>query len=470
MFRGKTTLGVPVAALIPADDPILAPRVDEEVKLLDVVLVVELISFDDGSTGSETAVLVGLKIFEIDVLMLNVVLVKTVDDVASGVVMLLVDVLNATIVLKGGVIMAMVLVKLPERTVEAAALLLEFIEKLTPGSTGMVASELAAGGVLATTFVEEPGVALNTDEEGSNGKVPEAELGFATGTVKLEVKKTEVRFDNVSDVVGGLIKAVVDVPPDDIPAELVRVGLPGGESSSDGILDKDEVTSESGSPDVADIAPGGGDGSMLENEKVGPGIVTVDIDSNAEEESPPLASDDDSNRLDDKELPEIKVTGKDVAEIVVVRRELICVNVVTALVSSGADCGSETVKPPLDVAVVKLVGINRLPIVFVDGGDGSGSGEILLMMVVTVLVEVVICPPGSVDVSVTGDAVVTIGADVEGAFSTVVEISVTTIVCPPGRVLVTVTSTFEIVGVTTLDRVGETTTSREVVRKVTKDV
>lgn len=279
-----------MAALNPGDDPRLALRVDEELRLLEVVLVVELIRFDESRTGSETAVLVGLKIVEIDVLLLNVVLVKTEDGAAGGVVTLLVDVLNATIVLKGGVIMAMVLVKLPEDTVEAAALLLEFIEKLTPGSTGMVASELVAGGVLTTAFVEEPCVALKADEEGSVGRLLDIVLGFATGTVKLEVKKTDVRFDNVCDVAGGLIKAGVDVPPDDIP-ELVRVDLPGGESSGDDIPDKDVMTLESGSPGVADTAPDGGDGSMLEDENAGPGIVTLDIDSSAVEEITPLGND-----------------------------------------------------------------------------------------------------------------------------------------------------------------------------------
>lgn len=280
-----------MAALNPGDDPRLALRVDEELRLLEVVLVVELIRFDESRTGSETAVLVGLKIVEIDVLLLNVVLVRTEDGAAGGVVTLLVDVLNATIVLKGGVIMAMVLVKLPEDTVEAAALLLEFIEKLTPGSTGMVASELVAGGVLTTTFVEEPCVALKAAEEGSVGRVLDVVLGFATGTVKLEVKKTDVKFDNVCDVAGGMIKAGVDVPPDDIPAELVRVELPGGESSGDDIPDKDEMTLESGSPGVADTARDGGDGSMLEDENAGPGIVTLDIDSSAVEEITPLGND-----------------------------------------------------------------------------------------------------------------------------------------------------------------------------------
>lgn len=280
-----------MAALNSGDDHRLALRVDEELRLLEVVLVVELIRFDDSRTGSETAVLVGLKIVEIDVLLLNVVLVKTEDGAAGGVVTLLVYVLNATIVLKGGVIMAMVLVKLPEDTVEAAALLLEFIEKLTPGSTGTVASELVAGGVLTTTFVEEPCVALKADEEGSVGRLLDIVLlGFATGTVKLEVKKTDVRFDNVCDVAGGFIKAGVDVPPDDIP-ELVRVDLPGGESSGDDIPDKDVMTLESGSPGVADTAPDGGDGSMLEDENAGPGIVTLDIDSSAVEEITPLGND-----------------------------------------------------------------------------------------------------------------------------------------------------------------------------------
>lgn len=133
-------------------------------------------------------------------------------------------------------------------------------------------------------------------------------------------------------------------------------------------------------------------------------------------------------------------------------------------------CGSDTVKPSLDVAVVKLVGINRLPIVDADGDDGSGSDEILLIMVVTVLVEAVVCPPGSVDVSVTGDAEVTIGADVEGTISTFVETSVTIIVCPSDMVLVIVTSTFEFAGIIALDVVGEIDTSREVVIEVTKDV
>ena len=162
---------------------------------------------------------------------------------------------------------------------------------------------------------------------------------------------------------------------------------------------------------------------------------------------------------EDRKLPD-EATGGTVIAVVVVRLELtrMVVVVSTLEIPPVMSSGSETVKRPL-AAVVKLDVVDDLPPDPICGSDGVWNDVAPPTMVVVVLIKVVIRPPGRVDVSVTGDAVVTLDRkDVGGApLSIFVEIKITVVICPPGKMFVAVVSRLEVRADIKLDGVAEDT-------------
>ncbi|KAF2631379.1 hypothetical protein BU25DRAFT_454834 [Macroventuria anomochaeta] len=433
----------------------------------DVVLDVALMKIDKEPTGAVRLLPVtgddserelrGPTVAELNMLdkeltLLEVVFVKTADDAPTGVALLLDEALDGTVEgLGDGVTLAAALVGLDCDEVAVPRILLELVEVLKLGPMRVVVVDrLAAGGMLANTLVEGLDVELGSNEV-SIDRVPTVELEFPVGAIEPEVGADGFRFDVVGDGTDELVRLPDNTPLDVTGVELV-VNEMSGEDDADEISNRDDedVASVLDVPGEMLGEVGDGIGTTIEDEGTASDSVELAVDSDAEAGSVLSKAIDVGGGADAEELLEAGVTGDVVAVIVIVWPELVCV--IVDVKAPGAlllvGCDSDTVKPPLDGVTAELAGVDEPPLESDDCNGGIANDVAPLMMVVAELIDVVICPPSRVDVSVTGDTVVALNAvDAGGvALSTVVEINVTAVVCPPGRVLVTVTSKPEVMG------------------------
>ncbi|KAJ4332719.1 hypothetical protein N0V95_009592 [Ascochyta clinopodiicola] len=208
---------------------------------------------------------------------------------------------------------------------EDVVLLLELVEELNIGKTGaVVVKELTIGAVADTIRDEELHVALSPGDI----ETPGAELERDAVTVELVIEGVIfVELDEVS--VSELIKRFDDIPPEAVVVKLVE----------------DELSDEEGEKEE-DV----GVGSVLKGEEASPEAVTLDRDSDTEEEPKLLNDGNEIYWRDDEEPPDTGAPGDDVASITVVWPELTLENAVLDALEllPVTSPGSDTVKSSLN--------------------------------------------------------------------------------------------------------------------------
>lgn len=432
--------------------------------------------------GGEESRLIELEITELDrldgekeLMLLDVVFVKITDDGLLSVILLLDIVIGVVEKSGGGVMMAEVLVELDDDTERLDMLLLELADEFNPGASRVVVVRVVADdGMLTITMTEEVDIIL-LSVEGSDEELPKVELRSAVEIAELAIGEGEGTFEAL-DEAGSDAEELV-TPLDDsslgtVKKELVVPKLPGN-NGGDNTLDE-ETTVNAGDEVVPDTIP-----------EVG--IEDVKVTSNNEEISTrdvePVADDGEegsdvvsveSGYVENPKNGELTGAAGDVAVMIVVDPELIIVNVVmtTLALLLTVGPGSGTVKPPLDGLATVLEDFGGLPAGAVEDGDETAKDVAPPTMVVSVLTDVVICPPGRVAVSATEDAVIILDALDPGrvALRTVVEASVTVRVWPPEKLLVIDMGRLEAALKSRLDETDEGATLEEVAEILSKAV
>lgn len=481
----EAAAGAPVGALNPPEGPRVAVKltvlfpfwIEEGLRkifdtALDKVVEVVLIEFDEGTTDTVMLLFVvkdneefriegpGVielhAVEEINVIMLLELVIGTAAD-AVGVTLLLEDILSPRLeVLTGSPAIVEALAKL-----EDDVSWIELIEKLNPGMIAAAVVELLEPTEVRVITVTDKVDMTSGQDEKNGGRASEAELGSASGTVKLAVGEIGVTFEGLGDITrddaGELAKLSDTTALGSNAMELRGVEITGQDDGYE-ILEADNMVVGNDTVVTSTVLEDRGDGAEIEDGAAGQGAFVLDDCKGAEKERE-LSGNGISVGRADEEPSMIDPIGEMVTVIVVICPELVLVTIVVSALAIVLETGSmsDVVKLALENIMAELVGIEGSSFVTVDSNEEFGDEVAPPLLVVIISVEVVACPPETVVASVVGDAVMTPSEVAAGgaALGTFVGNNVSIVVRPSDIALVTATGKSGDASDPTLDEVSK---------------